>query len=177
VDWTLVTVVPNTEPKVKAALERCEFRHHIFRHRETVVRHGRRVALLRFTFPRYAFVPLELWRPIAERIDQVVGPVRSGDTIAQLPEGVVEELAASCIAPDILPAIRKPARFAPGECVTIDASGPMAGQSDVYLRPTSFGRCQGRAHRVRTPRARRDFAAAGQCDRGDQAQAVQKASP
>ena len=65
-DWTLVTVVPNTEPKVKAALELCEFRHHMFRHRETVIRQGRRVAVLRFTFGRYAFVPLaDRWPAVA----------------------------------------------------------------------------------------------------------------
>ena len=31
-----------------------------------------------------------------------------------------------CIAPDILPAIAKPARFTPGETVQIDGTGPMA---------------------------------------------------
>ena len=68
--------------------------------------------------------------------------VRFGDTIAQLPDGVVDELVASCIGPDILPAIAKAARFAPGETVVIDGTGPMAGQSGVYLKPTVFGRCQ-----------------------------------
>jgi transcription antitermination factor NusG len=115
IDWTLVTVAPNTDRKVKAALEQHAFQHHMFRHRETIMRYGRRMPVLKYTFPRYCFVPLEDCWNVTARIDHVWGPIRFGETVAPcLPPGLVESLVASCTGEDILPAIAKAAGFIPG---------------------------------------------------------------
>jgi Transcription termination factor nusG len=140
-DWTLVTVAPNTERKVKMALERLELEHHIFRHREFRINHGKRRAILALTFPRYVFCTLaDCWH-IAKRVDDVIAPVRFGEMVARLPTGTVESLVASCVGEDILPALERPAAFHPGERVVVVGSHAMCGQPGAFVRSSSFGRC------------------------------------
>ena len=140
IDWTLVTVAPNTEPKVKAALERHEFPHHMFRHRETIMPYGRRIPISAVHVPELLLRPVGgLW-PVAARIDQVgAGPVR--ETVApSLPAGVVDRSSRHVLAPTSCRRSPKPP-IRPGEPVMIGGAGPMAGQSGGYSRLTTFGRC------------------------------------
>jgi transcription antitermination factor NusG len=144
-DWGLVTVYLNTESKVKSSLTRDAIPHHIFRHKETVIRRGRKVDLAVLTFPRYVFLQSDdVWH-VSNLLDEVIAPVCFAGTVALLPPGQVEDMVASCVdGEDLLPYTSSPGSsplvFMPGDEVEV-VEGPMMGESGKYIRPSSPGRC------------------------------------
>jgi len=144
-DWGLVTVYLNTESKVKTSLTRDAIPHHIFRHKETVIRRGRKVDLAVLTFPRYVFLQAsDVWH-VSNLLDEVIAPVCFAGTVATLPPGQVEDMVASCVdGEDLLPYTSSPGSsplvFMPGDEVEV-VEGPMMGESGKYIRPSSPGRC------------------------------------
>jgi hypothetical protein len=139
-NWGLVTTVPNTEKRVGEKLTRMKVPHHMFKHQEQVILHHRKVLRTIYTFPRYVFVHLtDCWR-LSDLIDDIIGPVRFGEEAASITPGVVERLAASCVAGnDVLPYSSKPL-FVRGARVLLSNPNFLTGETGVYLRSASDGR-------------------------------------
>jgi transcription antitermination factor NusG len=103
-----------------------------------MVRNGRVIPVFVPAFPSYVFVAARnCWEHIRE-LTGIVGFVKFGRLIAEVPVADVEALAAKATADLVLPQDDPPSKFAKGQKVSV-SSGAFSGPA-VYDRPTSPGR-------------------------------------
>ena len=118
--WSLVTVIPNTDHKVGKVLRDQGYDFHLFQHTETFFVLSRKMIRTVLTFPRYVFVPIcKCWK-ITNLSDDIIGPVKIGEDIAQVPPGVVEGLSSACTnGDDILNSLSYDFTIKPGQRVVV----------------------------------------------------------
>ena len=121
--WQLAIVAPNCEGRVSQMLTALAFDHHVFRVKRKVVLKGKITERLAPVFPGYVFVHARnAWITIREIIG-VAGFVKFGDELANVAEGVVEDLIAACSEPGVLPwgehEQEHKSRFAEGDHVLV----------------------------------------------------------
>lgn len=140
--WSLVTVIPNTDHKVGKVLRDQGYDFHLFQHTETFFVLSRKMIRTVLTFPRYVFVPIcKCWK-ITNLSDDIIGPVKIGEDIAQVPPGVVEGLSSACTnGDDILNSLSYDFTIKPGQRVVVTGEdNNLVGEIGVYLRSFSSAR-------------------------------------
>jgi transcription antitermination factor NusG len=143
--WALATVRANTENSVARALTKRGLPFHIFKYQAKIIRLRKVVTVLRPLFPRYVFVPFDrAWQ--ACRIDNVLGLVCFGESVAAISHVHVENLAKSGTN-DVIPIkdateAARP-KYRAGDRI-IAIVGLFVGHQGIVQRPLSNGRvrCQ-----------------------------------
>jgi len=141
VTWALATVKANSEPSVERALKKRGLPFHIFKYQTKIIRLRKVVTVLRPLYPRYVFVPFDrAWA--ACRIDNVLGLVCFGESVAAISTVLVESLVRSG-TDDIIPvkdaaAVATP-KYRAGDRI-IAIVGMFVGHTGLVKRPLASGR-------------------------------------
>src|SRR5262245_49136729 len=131
--WSLAVTAPSCEAKVSDSLRRFSYDNYLFRVKKQVVRNGQVLSLLVPAFPSYVFVAARnCWDFIRQATD-VVGFVKFGGVVAEVPHADVAALAARADRNLVLPEEDPAPRFHSGQRVCVD-SGVFQGFA-IYDRP------------------------------------------
>lgn len=132
--WALALTQPNAEHIASVNLERQKFPHHVFKIRSRAVVRGKMVERASPAFPRYIFVFIEdTWRALrgTRGISDVV---RCGETLARVPEPVMNTLLARADGEGFLrddPRMMHADKFEHGENVRV-TEGVFSGFKAVF---------------------------------------------
>lgn len=139
-EWSLVTVIPNTDLKVGKVLRARGFLFHVFRHAVSFFKSGKKIRKVVLTYPRYVFVPSAVCWEVTHVSDDILSPVRFGDCIAKVPDGFVEDLSSRSLDDVLISSSVANNNFRFGQKVLLTGQGHLAGQVGTYLRPASTGK-------------------------------------
>ncbi|MEE4379904.1 MAG: transcription/translation regulatory transformer protein RfaH [Candidatus Competibacteraceae bacterium] len=134
--WYVAHTKPRQELRAKDHLERQGFKCFLPLIKQKRIRKSQRIERIEAFFPRYMFLHLDLARDGISPIRStqgVIGLVRFGDRVADVPEPLIENLLAAIDAQSGLIGI--PERtFKQGEAVVIE-TGSFAGLQGIFQAP------------------------------------------
>jgi transcription antitermination factor NusG len=137
--WSLAVTAPCREARVSDVLKQFSFDHYVFKLRKNIVRNGRIFTLLVPAFPSYVFVAARNSWDFIRDVTDVVGFVKFGGTVAEVPDADVRALAHRAEGEKwVLPQDEPAQRFTRGQKVRI-TSGALQGMA-TYDRMASPGR-------------------------------------
>jgi transcription antitermination factor NusG len=136
--WSLAVTAPCREIHASESLTRFAFDHYLFKIRKRVVRHGHVESVVVPAFPSYIFVAARSCWDFIREVTDVVGFVKFGSVVADVPEADVQALADKADEDWILPLEDPAPLFQRGQRVYV--SNGVIQAVGIYDRPTSPGR-------------------------------------